>query len=530
MASLLRGFAEAVDRHSHRTAVLLEDRRLSYRQLARRGRAIADAIVDSGLSRQPLVGLLCAHGLTVYSGVVGILGAGRGVVPIDPGDPPARIYATIRHAELDTVVVGPDAVDRLEVLLSRVDRPLSIIAPETGPLRGVAARHRRHRYTTEIDLDDDGPPLLIDDIRPSSVAYLLYTSGTTNAPRAVAITHRQARAYLKVARRRFSLEAGERCSHTFPPHFDLSIHDLFCTWTQGATLVPWPRRNDVNPAMFINRHRLTRWASVPAVAMAMEKMGELAPNRFPGLRTTLFGGEALPVSVARAWQMAAPNSSIINMYGPTEATIAVASHHVRPGQQPIRSRRSTVCLGRLFNDHRAIVVDGDGRPVDAGQPGELLVTGPQLADGYWGAEEATARRFVRPADRRGLWFRTGDRVERDRQGRLYFLGRLDHRIKVRGHHVDLGEVDHALRGACGHSMACVVGWPRTDTRVDGLVGFVAVDDDETLDEPRLLAGCRRVLPAPVVPDRIIGLRRLPTNGCGKLDRRAMQRLLEQREV
>lgn len=527
MASLLRGFAASVQAHPDRTALVIDGRRFSYAELADHGRQLADAIARRSLSTKGLVGLLAAEERTAYTGAIAILGAGRTVVPIDPNDPPARIHDIVRNTRIDTVVVGPSALDRLEPLVGSMERPLSIIAPDVDRLRGLAARHPRHRYTTGVDLDADAGPLLVDDVSPQKVAYLLYTSGTTTSPRGVPVTHGRAMRYLEAAQRRVPLRGHERCSHTFAPTFDLSIHDLFATWSAGATLVAWPASRGVDPARLIESERLTRWFCVPTTAMAMARMGELTPGRFSSLRTTLFCGEALPESVARAWARAAPHGAIYNLYGPAEATIAVTAHRLRGDASDCR--RDTVCLGRPFDGHRARVVDDDGGLAAPHQTGELWLSGPQVCDGYVGAPEATDEHFVDDEEGR-RWFRTGDLVERDGNGRLYFRGRTDHRIKLRGHHVDLNEVDRALRLAGGHPMACAVAWPADAHQVRGLVGFVACDDDDPVDEHDLLAQCRRILPRAIVPDRIISLSHLPTNGSGKLDRRAMQRLLRHREV
>ncbi len=531
MASLLDGFVDSVRRYPRQVALVLDNRRLTYEELALRASTIATAIDQASPGDSPLVGLLATESVSAYAGVLAILGAGRGFVPIDPTHPPKRILNIVAHSGVDTLVVGQEALDRLDGLLHEIGHPLEIIAPEADELRGVSARHQRHRFRCGADMPS--PVELIDACDdPPGPAYLLYTSGSTDAPRGVAVTHRNACAYLDAMSQRLELAPDDRCSHTFPLSFDLSIHDLFMTWSAGATVVVWTSPTRTDPARYIDHHRLTSWFSVPTVAMTMERLGELRPHRFCSIRQTLFCGEPLPRSVAEAWRQAAPHSSILNLYGPTEATVAIAAYRFDPDDEPPDlQRRDIVSLGRLFDGQQALIVTGERRPLGPDTPGsgELWLSGTQVTDGYWRAPEATTQRFVRlHKDDERTWFRTGDRVERDAGGRLHFLGRLDDRIKVRGHHVELGEVDRALRRACGHPMAAAVGWPRSKTAVYGLVGLVATD--KPLDRARVLARCRRHLPNSIVPDRIIGLGSLPTNGRGKIDRLAMQRLLQQQEI
>ncbi len=527
MASLLRGFADTIEQSPQRRALELGDRRLTYGQLGRHVGRIATAIAERGLSQDRVVGVLARESLTAYAGVPATFVAGRGLVALDPTHPPARIADLVDDSRLDTLVVGPEALDRLEYLLDVVDRPLALIAPEVDDLRGIATRHPRHRYHPRGDLPDPCRPV-VADLPPDAVAYLSYTSGTTGTPRGVPVTHRNLRSYLATVDRRFPLGPDDRCSHTFPLTFDLSIHDLLTTWNAGACLVAWPMSMRTEPARFIEQNRLTRWFSVPTVATGMKRLGALTERRFSSLETTLFCGEPLPASLAQSWHKAAPNSAVYNLYGPTEATIAVSAHRF-DSTADHRWRRGVVPLGEVFDDHRVRIVDRDGEPVDSGDTGQLLVAGPQVTDGYWQARDATAERYDGAFDGdRTTWFRTGDLVECDDDGRLYFVGRLDEMVKLRGHHVALPEVDRILRRACGHEMAAAVGWPRDSTGVYGLVGLVATDDP--VDPRPILARCRRHLPNPMVPDRIVGLSELPTNRRGKLDRRAMQRLLHNREV
>lgn len=526
MSRLVSGFVDSVKRHADRPALCIEDRRWRYRQLGQGAARIAGAIVETGLSQHRLVGLLAAESKTAYAGVPAILAAGRGVVPVDPSHPTTRIGGVVDHSGVDTLVVGMEALDRLEQLLERVGRPMAVIVPEAQTLRGIRRRYPRHRFRLGPDLPEPTlPPTAVSS--PGETAFLLYTSGTGGRPKAVPISHRNAEHYLEAIARRFPLEPTDRCSQTFPLSFDLAIHDLFSTWHAGATLVVWPRSKRSDAARFIRRHWLTRWFSVPTDAMAMKRLGALEPGRFPALETSMFCGEPLSKELADAWAKAAPNSSVINLYGPTEATCAISAH--RYGGDDGDDSRPLVPVGRLFEDHRAVVVDRSDRPVDPGRRGELLVSGPQVVEGYRRDEEAARRNFVELDDRPGRWFRTGDLVEKDQAGRLHFVRRLDDQIKLRGYHVELNEVDRVLRSACGHEMAACVGWPRDDAGVHGLVGVVACDD-EPIDTRGLLASCRRHLPNPMVPDRIVGLRRLPTNDRGKLDRTEIQRLLRRREV
>lgn len=527
MSSLLQGFADSVDFHADRPALYIGTRRWTYDELGAQAGRIAGAVAERGLSQHRPVGLLARDSLTAYAGMVAILASGRPFVPIEPAGPPARIEEVIAELGVDTIVVGNEALDRLDSLLECVGRPLAIIAPETDDLRGAARRHPRHRYQTRCNLPAPCRPVG-SGACPGATAYIAYTSGASGIGRPVAVSRRNLRAYLDAVDRRIPTYPEDRCSHTFPMTFDQSIHDLLTAWSNGAAVVAWTADSRSQPGRFIRRHRLTRWASVPETAATMDRLGELSPGQFPTLRESLFCGGRLPVSLAYRWNRAAPNSSVVAMYGPVEATVAVSCHRFEPQSGQPSFRHGLVPIGEPFDRMKFRVVDTHGNPVGPGGRGELLVGGRQVAGGYPGDPEATQRRFEDggSGEEHG-WFRTRDVVERGSSGQLYLVGRADDRIRLRGHRVEISVVERVLQRVCGRQSAAV-GWPRTDSGARGLLGLIV--SDEPVDDCEIRARCRRHLPNTMVPDRVIELAELPVDERGDIDRKAMVELLKRREV
>ena len=192
----------------------------------------------------------------------------------------------------------------------------------------------------------------------------------------------------------------------------------------------------------------------------MRRLGELKPGLYPHLRLSLFCGEALPVDVVRDWSLAAPNSIIENIYGPTELTIGCTAYRWNNQTSLDECEQGIVPIGEPFEDMEAMIVDEELREVPAGGEGELIMTGPQLSHGYWCDEEKTRRAFVSIAGRNGTYYRTGDRVRRSAPDRpLVYLGRLDNQIKVLGHRVELGEVEAVVRSISGVDAVVALGWP-----------------------------------------------------------------------
>ena len=256
----------------------------------------------------------------------------------------------------------------------------------------------------------------------------------------------------------------------------------------------------------------------------MRRFGVLKPGMYPWLRLSLFCGEALPVEIVGHWALAAPNSVIENIYGPTELTIACTAYRWDNTESPDECAQGIVPIGKPFDGMRALIVDEQLREVEHGRDGELLMTGPQLGLGYWQDGEKTRQAFVSVAGKNGTYYRTGDRVRRPWPGEaLVYLGRLDNQIKVLGHRVELGEVEAAVRQVSGLEGVVALGWPTTESGADGIEVFLETD---SFDTDALIGRLKEKLPAYMLPRNVLLLRRFPLNANGKYDRKALQLMLE----
>lgn len=518
MITLVDAVIEAARRGPERPALFVDGRSHSYAELLEQASAVAATIDRIGATAGSQVAVHGERSFWVYAGLLGALISGRGYVPLNPNLPVARSTAMLRRAGAQVILAaGPD-VDAAHALLAGEDEPLTLICPDrSGELS--ASDPSPHRVLTATDLAP-GAGFSPPDIDPGQIAYVLFTSGTTGEPKGIGIPHSNVVAYLEATLDRYGIGPEDRCSQNFALTFDLSVHDLFVTWAAGACLCVPPPRSVVAPAAFVREQQLTAWFSTPTTAAMMSKLRMLRPGAFPSLRWSLFCGEALPASLADAWLQAAPSAQLDNLYGPTEATIACTAYRYPAGESPDEFVNGLVPIGQPYGRTRVAVVDEALRPVDDDEPGELLLGGPQLAPGYWRDAERTAESFVTaPAlNPVGPWYRTGDRVSRNRDSDLVYHGRLDDQIKIRGHRVELGEVEAALRMAAGGASAIAVGWPTTAAGADGIVAFVA---GGSLDEDTMLGALRRRLPDYMMPTRIHLLEAIPQNASGKVDRRRL---------
>jgi amino acid adenylation domain-containing protein len=521
--SPIEGYREALQRAPEATALEIEGRSWSYAELARWAGGLARAVRDHDPERTDRVGLVAvyaARSLTMYGGSLAVFGAGRAHLALSPSHPVARCANILGQADCRTLVVGNEALEQLPALLALAPQVSTVLVPERADLQALADAHPSVRFLDAAAL----APAELAAPAPNGddLAYLVFTSGSTGAPKGVAITHGNLAVYMRNFEALAGCVPGDRVATTYELVFDIALHDMFQAWWAGATLCVVPARQLAAPGRFIRKQRITVWFSVASVAMLLRRQGALRPGVFPLLRISLLCGEPLPVASAEAWAAAAPNSALYNVYGPTETTMEMSFYRWHEGSAA-ECRRGVVPIGIPFPDHQHLLLDDDGRVVEGAGCGELLLSGPQVGPGYWGLPEKNAETFVQLPDRPGRWYRTGDRVERDEGGMYHFMSRLDFMVKVRGHRIELGEVEAAARAVLGTDLVVVLPWPEEEGAYQGLVAVAAGAAERPWEEVRDALAER--LPGGWIPDRLVRVEALPLNTNRKIDRGALRAIL-----
>jgi amino acid adenylation domain-containing protein len=526
--SLRSGFLESAAKYPSNPALVLGERAFSYAEMEERARVWAHAIVDDLGRPAQRVGVFAYRSEVAYAGVLAALFSGAAFVPLNKRFPIERTRAMIRLADLDAILVDRGSADQLEEVLSGLeDRPVILLPDQEAPQDTALP----HRLIGRSELTKFAPLEALPPVIPEEIAYLLFTSGSTGKPKGVPVTHGNVCHFLDVMVRRYGIAPEDRFSQTFEQTFDLSIFDLFVPWQRGACVYGMQSLDLLAPARFVAKHDISVWFSVPSIPALMRQKNTLKPNVFPTLRWSLFCGEPLPRASAEAWQAAAPNSVVENLYGPTELTLACLLHRWDPETSPPLCTGDVVPIGRPYEGLGVILVDDQLRPVPDGEPGELCVCGRQTVPGYWRNPNKTRKQFVRieiPGNGELRFYRTGDRVMRLPDGEYVFLGRIDNQLKVRGgYRVEASEIEAVLRRHAAVVDAVAVGWPVVDGTIQGIVAFIT---GKRADPTEVLAAARRTLPDYMVPRAVRVMDKMPYNANGKIDRKKLVEMLDAAHV
>lgn len=516
--------ADAAARFADRPALEVDGQVLSYADLSRRARSIGATLQrHRNDDAVPLTCVLGSRSAASMAGIVGTLYSGHGYVPMLPSYPASRLALMLDRTEARSLVVDASSLSVLPEVLERVERSLTVLVADGTVEPEVVAAHPRHTFVA-TDTFAPATALLQPPPDPDAIAYLLFTSGSTGQPKGVMVAHRNIVRFLDVVTERYSLGPDDRFSHVFEVTFDLSLFDLFGAWTNGACLCVPDARQRMLPANYIVDSKLSVWFSVPSTALLMKETRTLTPSAFPNLRASLFCGEALTLAVAQAWAETAPNSVVDNLYGPTELTLACTEYRLHANSAE-EAEGGVVPIGSPLPAMQARVVDEAMYEVAPGETGELIMTGPQVALGYWRDANKTEAAFVVPPGESETYYRTGDRVRRPiGDTPLLFLGRMDQQVKIRGFRVELGEIEAALRDEAKVDSAVALGWPTTTAGcAEGVVAFI---DDASADLRALKRQLVARLPRYMVPKKIHVVDAFPLNANGKIDRNALAASLD----
>jgi len=474
----LDAFVATAARRSACVAVEAADARLTFAELDRAANRLAHRLRDLGVDRDACVGISLPRGASELVAMLATAKAGGAYVPLVPSYPGERLRMIVDDAAPQVLLVHPHSP-----LRERAGGRVIVIDDLASATAGWP---------------DDAPSVAAD---PERLAYVMFTSGSTGRPTGVEVTRGAFTNFLRSMAHTPGLSEHDRLLAITTTGFDISGLELCLPLFVGATVVIADHATTQDPRLLrrrLERGDITTMQATPATWRLLLEAGWQGDGRL----RMMCGGEAMAPALAE--RLLAAGGELWNMYGPTETTVWSSVERIEPGFDRIT-------IGRPIDDTRMLVVDEQLRELPVGGEGELVIGGGGLARGYRGRPETTAERFVDA--QQGRLYRTGDLARRLADGRLEWLGRLDHQVKIRGFRIELGEVHEILRAVPGVAEVLVV----ADTRGGGEPRLVAYWVG-TATRDALIAAARRTLPAYMVPAAYVELDAFPLTPNGKIDR------------
>jgi amino acid adenylation domain-containing protein/non-ribosomal peptide synthase protein (TIGR01720 family) len=493
--------AEQARRREQAIAVRSEQGELSYGALDRQANQLACYLRGLGVSPGTVVGLCLERSLEMVIGLLGVLKAGGAYLPLDPEYPVERLAWMVGDAQAPVLLTRSNLLERLPASQAQIvclDKEWDQISNES-------------------------PQAVPCQVCPDNLAYVIYTSGSTGQPKGTAVYHRGVSNLLQWFITDFDISADDRVLLISSFNFDLTQKNFFAPLMTGATLClsNYQHYDPAGVRQEIRDHGATLLNCTPSAFYPLvEGIEESALEDLESLRLVFLGGE--PIAMERLWPWLASahcHAQLVNTYGPTECTDICAYYRI---EEPEQFFDRAIPIGKPIYNTQLFILGSHLEPLPLGVVGELCIQGEGVGAGYLNYPELTAVRFVASpySGMSGVLYRTGDMARYRADGCIELLGRIDHQVKIRGHRIELEEIEAVLRDLPEVSQAAVVA--REDRRGEKrLVGYVVPVSGQNVDSSSLRQRLAQRLPNYMVPIMIVELASLPLTPNWKLDRRAL---------
>ncbi len=424
MKNIVDNLLDSFTKYSKFNAIDINGKKFSYNQLKNSSLNLCSLIRNKNFSNSP-IGILCEKKIETYVSLLATIFSGNHYVPINLEENDIKINHIIKSCNINLILGTKKNLELVKDKISEESKKninfLNVIINDSK---------------NEIEKID------LPKFNGEDLIYILFTSGSTGVPKGVMVTHNNVSAYLRSINEIIKLKKEFKCSHFFDLTFDVSVKDLFLSWSNGCEIYLLQKEDIMVPIDFIIRNKLDVWASVPSVAIILDKMNFLKNNIMPSLKISMFTGEPLPKTIADKWLLSSPNSSVWNLYGPTEATVEVSGFKYNK-KNNVEYKNGNLPIGTPFNGTDFMIIDENLTPLQKGMIGEIIYTGLQITKGYLGDTQKTKKSFriFDWDDKSRIWYLSGDLGFINDKNQIECMGRKDNQVKILGKRVEIEEIE-----------------------------------------------------------------------------------------
>ncbi len=517
MSSLVEILNTSFINNANLVALKFKNVSYTYDEVNKKAKKVANSLISHGADNEAIA-IVGQRNVNQYIGVLGTLYSKCHYVPINTKYKSERVLKIIKKANIRFFIGDEASLLKIKSIIDKSN--ISSICYFITPNDKCS-----NKKWIDKKLLDKLNPLPVEFINdPNRLVYIMFTSGSTGEPKGVMVSNKNVVSWLNSMSTLYDLKEGFKASQVYDLSFDLSVSDMFFTWANGGVLCVLSEDEQLMPFDYIRREKIEFWSSVPTVVSFMEKMGLLNENVFPSIKYSVFCGEPFPKSLADSWKNAAPNSSIENCYGPTEATIWITRFSYEVNNSRHQSISSILPIGKIYDGHEMKLIDENNSLITGdNQKGELVYKGPQITLGYLNNNKKTEENF-RKFDwdtEGGVWYKSGDIGTINENGDFECLGRTDNQIKIAGRRLEIGEVETAIRKYEKTSDAIIVPLRDENNLVKSLVAFSTIKlskDEEKFIKLDLNNQIEKIF----IPKKIIFIPKLPLTYSGKVDRKLLE--------
>lgn len=501
-------------------AIAIDDhgKKYTYKQLEIFSNKIANFLSRHGCKANDRICILLDKGFYQYSSVLGILKSGACWVPLSETFPEERMRYLLNNIKPKIIITQKK---NLKYLLNfNTEEKISFICIDSN-------ENSQNVYSAEkIKLQNKNRLDISSITCPSDLAYIIFTSGSTGNPKGVMVTHQNTTSFLKEISSHFKPKPNLRYAHFSDLTFDPSIFDLFVCWMNKGTIVPFNKKNyKINPYAFFEANKnINVLFCVPSLILLLEKSKKIQSKSLSKINHLLLTGEAIPDGLVSSWYKTHKKSNVYNLYGTTET--AIISHWFKIPNNIKTDEK--IPVGKKLSNLQVFLVN-DGKIVNKkGKVGESYVYGPQVSIGYWNNSFLTNKQFVNFKINNlhnQIVYKTGDLLKLENNNLFYYVGRADSQIKIRGHRVELGEIQNCIKELeeVYDAVILINDQIKFQEKIYAFIIQTKVD----LTKKKIINYLEKKLPNYMMPNEIYFIKNnFPRNENGKIDKKALLNLID----
>ena len=493
--NVLEYLDHTAERLPDKTAFIDEKCSVTFRETAEYMNAIASYLLRRGYCNEGIA-VYMSKGVHMITAFFGVIAAGCFYIPIDEEMPSERIAAILENCKTGLMICDGTTIEKASHFSDKI---VSVLFDDIVTTDAEAEMLRSVR----------------DNALDTDLIYVVFTSGSTGAPKGVAACHRSVIDYVEQLSETLGFTEDTVFGNQSPLYFDACLKEIYPTIKYGALTYLIPHQLFMFPTRlveYLNVNRINTICWVASALTMISAFGTFDIVRPEYLSTIAFGSEVFPVKQYKLWKEALPEAGFTNLYGPTECTGMSCYYHI--DREFLEDE--VIPIGRPFKNTRILLLGDDGKEVDKGSVGEIYIGGTCVTMGYYNNPEKTGEAFVQnPLNTafKEIVYRTGDMAYRNEYGELVFVSRRDHQIKHMGHRIELGEIEAAVNAEEGVKMGACIYHKELKRIILYYIGEIK--------ESELMVRLKEKLPRYMLPGRLIRMDVIPFTANGKIDRRAL---------